>query len=194
MSYTFAMSKKQKKGTDYFKLVSKEFAKLVKLRRQRDDLDAEIAKSKQFIAAAANMLVDSQREFVLKNMALADEVERIAEVGLTEAIKSVLKKNYRKWLTVTQVRDELKAARFDFSAYKSNPLASIATTLKRLRPEEVESTNVDGGVAVYRWTGKILGEPATERIALRGTFLGMAGTKGNLSPWIDSDPIPEKES
>jgi hypothetical protein len=101
----------------------------------------------------------------------------MAEAGLTEAIRSVLKKNYRQWLTVTQVRDRLESAGFDFSSYKSSPLASISTTLKRFKAEDVETAEIDG-VAAYRWIGKILmespkvsafyGEPAStlsERVA-----------------------------
>src|SRR5271163_1656586 len=114
------------KKTNYYALVQREYSRFVKLKRQRDDLDAEIMKSKQFIAATANMLNDRQREFVLGNMALIEEGGRIADASLTEAIRTVLRTNYKDWLTVTQVRDQLRAAGFDFSEYKSNPLASIS--------------------------------------------------------------------
>lgn len=146
-----------KKKTDYYRLVEKEFYKLEKLQRQRDDLDVEIAKSKQFIAATANMLDDEERENVLRAIAVIEKVEKIAEAGMTDAIRSVLKKNYRQWLTVTKVRDQLKSAGFDFSSYKSSPLASISTTLKRFKSEDVEPTEIDG-VAAFRWIGRILGE------------------------------------
>jgi hypothetical protein len=149
-----------KKRTDYYKLVQKEFDKLEKLQRQRDDLDVEIAKSKQFIAATANMLEDEEREWVLKTVTLIEKVEKIAEAGLTDAIRSVLKRDYRQWLTVTQVRDKLKSAGFDFSGYRSSPLASISTTLKRFKSDDVETAEIDG-VAAFRWIGKILMESPT---------------------------------
>ena len=104
-------------------------------------------------------LNDSDRENVLRAMAVIEKVEKIAEAGLTEAIRSVLKKNYRQWLTVTKVRDQLKSAGFDFSGYKSSPLASISTTLKRFKSEDVEAAEIDN-VAAYRWIGKILMESA----------------------------------
>jgi hypothetical protein len=147
----------KKRDTNYFDLVNKEFLKLQKLQRQRDELDVEIAKSKQFIAATANMLNDRQRDTVLQLMGTIEAGKMMAEAGLTEAIRSVLKKNYRQWLTVTQVRDRLESAGFDFSSYKSSPLASISTTLKRFKAEDVETAEIDG-VAAYRWIGKILME------------------------------------
>jgi hypothetical protein len=48
----------------------------------------------------------------------------------------------------------LEAGGFDFSSYKSSPLASISTTLKRFKPEDVETAEIDG-VAAYRWIGKV---------------------------------------
>jgi hypothetical protein len=62
-----------------------------------------------------------------------------------------LKAAYGDWLTVTNVRDRLNKAGFDFSTYSSNPLASISAILRRMKPEEIESTVADGGVAAYRW-------------------------------------------
>jgi hypothetical protein len=167
------------KKSGYLKLVEKEFYKLEKLQRQRDDLDVEIAKSKQFIAATANMLDDEERENVLRAMAVIEDVGKIAEAGLTEAIRSVLKKNYRVWLTVTKVRDQLKAAGFDFSGYKSSPLASISTTLKRFKSEDVETAEIDG-VAAFRWIGKILMEsPKTS------AFYGESGPVLGTIQWGD---------
>ncbi len=156
MDIVYTLRMDTKKTTDYSKLVEKEFYKLEKLQRQRDDLEVEIAKSKQFIAATANMLDDEERENVLRAMAVVEKVEKIAQAGLTDAIRSVLKKNFKTWLTVTQVRDQLKSAGFDFSTYKSSPLASISTTLKRFKSEDVEPTEIEG-VAAYRWVGNILG-------------------------------------
>jgi hypothetical protein len=168
-----------KKSTDYLKLVEKEFYKLEKLQRQRNDLDVEIAKSKQFIAATANMLDDEERESVLTAIAVIEQVEKIAEAGLTEAIRSVLKKNYKEWLTVTKVRDQLKSAGFDFSGYKSSPLASISTTLKRFKSEDVETAEIDG-VAAFRWIGKILMEsPKTS------SFYGESGPVLGTIQWGD---------
>jgi len=39
---------------------------------------------------------------------------------------------------------------FDFSGYRSNPLASISTALRRFKPSDVETTEI-AGVTAYRW-------------------------------------------
>jgi len=183
--YNLVMDTK-KKSTDYFKLVQKEFAKLEKLRQRRDDLDVEIAKAKQFIAATANMLNDRQRDIVLQLMGTIEAGKMIAEAGLTEAIRSVLKKNYKRWLTVTQVRDRLESAGFDFSSYKSSPLASISTTLKRFKAEDVETAEIDG-VAAYRWIGKILGTESSKGSAFYGepARMGTLAEMGNLAKFVE---------
>jgi hypothetical protein len=147
-----------KKDTNYFELVQKEFKKLQKLQTERGELDVRIAKSKQFIAATANMLHDRQRDAVFKMMGTIEAGKLMAELGLTDAIRAILKKNHRQWLTVTQVRDRLEIAGFDFSNYRSSPLASISTTLKRFAADDVERAEIDG-VAAYRWIGKLVMEP-----------------------------------
>ena len=150
--------------TDYLRLVTEAFSKLTEMRRQRENIEVDIAKLKQFIVATANLLPDLQRLQVLANMQLVEDVERIAEAGLTEAVRNALRNHPRQWLTAAKVRDELVAASFDFSDYKSNPLASVSTTLRRMKSDEVETANVDGGVTAYRWIGPILGS-FDERIA-----------------------------
>jgi hypothetical protein len=146
------------KNTDYRGMVKTEHAKLKRLLDQRDELDLEIAKSRQLIFAAANMLSDREREMVWNKMALTVAVKVMAEMGLTEAIKNVLQKYTGEWLTVTRTRDRLRDSGFDFSSYKSSPLASISTILKRLPPEDVERSEIDG-VRAYRWIGKIESAP-----------------------------------
>ncbi|HEX4543288.1 MAG TPA: hypothetical protein VH114_08970 [Candidatus Acidoferrum sp.] len=169
------MYKRTDTGTKYYDLVNKEFEKLQTLQRRRDELDLEIAKSRQFIAATANMLTDRQRDTVLQRIRVIEGERMIAEAGLTDAIRSVLKQNSGEWLTVTQVRDKLESAGFDFSSYKSSPLASISTTLKRLKAEDVETTEIDG-VAAYRWIGKIRME-APKSSGLHAAFYGEPPTR-----------------
>lgn len=151
----------RQKQTDYFGLVNKEFFKLQGLFEERDELELQIAKSRQFIAATANMLTDRQRDAVLKKMAMVYSGKMLAESGLTDAIKSILQKRNGEWLTVTKARDALEVAGFNFGKYKSSPLASISTTLKRFKPEDVEKAEIDG-VAAYRWVGTF----ATEELKM----------------------------
>jgi hypothetical protein len=138
------------KPIDYKSLLEQAFAEYAEMILSRQALDLDIAKKKQFIKATMNMLPDEDRA------ALDAAVEKIPgePLGLTDAIRQVLQQQYKKPFTATDVRDKLKHANFDFSSYKTNPLASIHAVLKRLKPEEVEATDIDG-VAAWRWVGEI---------------------------------------
>src|SRR5208337_2582458 len=114
-----------------------------------------------------NMLPDEQRQ------AYNDRFDELTSKsgGLTEAIEDILKyaTSEGKYLTVSQVRDHLKKAGFDFSRYTSNPLASVNTVIKRFKPSDVESTTIDG-VTAYRWIFRF---PRTvSREVKRRAFLG----------------------
>jgi hypothetical protein len=159
--YTPVMDKN--KPIDYMRLVQKEYIKLQKLLDERDELDLQIAKSRQLVAATANMLDDKHRDSVLKNMALIQQGRLLAETSLTEGIRQILQKHAGVWLTVTQTRDRLEVAGFDFSGYRSSPLASISTTLKRFSSFEVERGEFDG-VAAYRWIEKDGAKPLGPRV------------------------------
>ena len=135
----------------YAAMMADAFSKLEKLHRDREVIDGEIMKIEQLIAATANMLPDEVRDLAMQRMTVFQELNRLRDVGLTDAIRAILRQADGEWLTVTNVRDHLIKAGFDFSNYSTNPLASVSAVLRRMKPEEVESTTVDGGVAAYRW-------------------------------------------
>lgn len=130
---------------DYKQVLEQAFEQLRELTEQRDQVDLEIAKLQHFVRATANMLPDEERVFF---QATVEEWAR-DQLGLTDAIRNVLRTG-AKWLTATEVRDSLLSTGFDFRGYTSNPLASIHAVLKRLKPDEVETTTIEG-VAAYRW-------------------------------------------
>jgi hypothetical protein len=132
----------------YKQLLVETLEKFVRLSRQREEIEAELIKLRQFAYATMNMLPDAER---MKHQ--AEFADMAAESGgLTDAVREVLKlaTQRRVYFTAAQVRDHLVKAGFDFSQYSSNPLASVNTTIKRLKPSDVESTTVDD-VAAYRW-------------------------------------------
>lgn len=135
---------------DYMTILAQAFDDYSKLLQDRQNLDLELAKKRQFIKATLNMLPDNDRECF--NAIFEDIGGEF--LGLTDAIRKALQSNPKKSFTATEVRDKLKETKFDFSDYKSNPLASIHAVLKRLKPEEVEGTEVDG-VAAWRWVGEV---------------------------------------
>lgn len=136
--------------TDYRAVLMNAFARFGEIVDQRAKLELERAKLHQFIAATVNMLPDDdEQEFTDAFDRLLEKTEERTH-SLTEAIRKALQGANQDWLTVAQVRDRLAASGFDFSGYTSNPLASISTTLKRFKSDEVESRMI-GGVTVYRW-------------------------------------------
>jgi len=137
--------------THYLTLITDSFSKLEKLQRDRESIEAEAMKLEQLIAATANMLPDDTKSIVMLKLTKLRELFRLRDVGLTDAIRTILRQRAGDWLTVTNVRDRLVGLGFDFTGYSTNPLASVSTTLRRMKPDEVETTTVDGGVAAYRW-------------------------------------------
>jgi hypothetical protein len=135
---------------NYYALITDAFAKMEHLRGQRESLDAEIVKLEQFISATANFLPDQQRDLVMRTVQNLQDLQRVRDSSLTESVRVVLAAA-KDWLTTTQVRERLLALGFDFSLYTTNPLASISTTLRRMKPEEVESKSNADGVTVFRW-------------------------------------------
>jgi hypothetical protein len=136
------------KPIDYTAILEQALSECGVMILQRQELDLEIAKKTQFIRATMNMLPDAERA------AFEPTLNSLSgpSLGLTDAIRKILQTAPNKPFTATQVRDELQKVNFDFTSYKTNPLASIHAVLKRLKPEEVGTTDIDG-VTAWRWVG-----------------------------------------
>jgi len=133
---------------EYIIALNSAFKRLSDAAIERSNLEAEITKLKQFILATMAMLSEEEHaEFREKLNEVTKSIDALY-TPLSEATYNALRP--REWMTVTQVRDQLRISGFDFSQYKASELASISTTLKRLNDKgEVEKTTVDG-VAAYR--------------------------------------------
>jgi hypothetical protein len=135
----------------YIAVANDAMNKLEELQRQRDAIDAEALKLEQLVIATANMLRDEPKTLVLRRLAIVNALTQLREGGLTDAIRVILQAARGEWLTVTTVRDRLESAGFDFSTYTTNPLASISTTLRRMKAEDVDTKTTNEGVTAYRW-------------------------------------------
>jgi len=135
---------------DYTNALRDAFTKVMTLSTEREQIDIQLAKLKQYIFATINMLPDEKRDEWLQAFEDTGRAVESMTASLTEAIKRVLQDSPKQWLTVAQVRDRLKSRGFDFSLYASNPLSSVSTTLRRMKPREVETTEIEG-VTSYRW-------------------------------------------
>lgn len=135
--------------TDYSKVLGETLGKLGNIGSEIERLEIEAAKLRQFFSATLNMLPDNERAEWLELFQNLTELAKAKETSLKDAIHNVLRQAYPTYLTAANVRDRLQTAGFDFSYYKSNPLASVSTTLRRFDTNEVESTQVES-VTAYR--------------------------------------------
>ena len=78
-------------------------------------------------------------------------------IGLTDAIRELLKENRDDWYSAIFVRHFLRKKEFPVDDYKQ-PLAVIHTTLKRLQEQgEIKLVESDktGGKTFYKWDGDV---------------------------------------
>jgi hypothetical protein len=188
---------------DYKLILAKAVESHVKLGMKRDEIDWEMSKLNQFIAATLNMLPDDDRRAYMEKLNELSESSAAKNEGLTDTIRRVLKA-VGTWQTVARVRDRLVTSGFDFSAYMANPLASVSTTLRRMKDPELESTVLEG-VTMYRWNEEKAeksdssSSPFKDRNASRRrAFLGMTPTPAAKPPghktidtWMALQPPPD---
>jgi hypothetical protein len=121
--------------------------KFGQLSEERKALDADMTRLRQFMQQTVNLLsVDAREPWATIVEGLVDESSSFS--SLTDATKKTLQNQYPAWLTAAKVRDYLIESGFDFSSYTSNQLASVSTTLRRLK-DDVEMQEIEG-VAHYR--------------------------------------------
>jgi hypothetical protein len=135
--------------TDYNKVLGTAFVRLGEIAQQLEQLQTEATKLRQFAMATINMLPDEERDAFMRMMEAFEEDTKASDASLKQGCLRVLREFYPRWLTVAQVRDRLASSGFDFSKYTSNPLASVSTTLRRMKREDVQTAEVEG-VAAYR--------------------------------------------
>lgn len=135
---------------DYKAILQTSLARLAEIAKQQAELESEAAKLYQFMMATANMLPDDERLEFVKLLEEAGKSIEAGREGLKQAVQHALRQAYPRWLTAAQVRDALVASGFSFERYMSNPLASVSTTLRRMKSSDVQTAETDG-VTAYRW-------------------------------------------
>ncbi|MGA9390523.1 MAG: hypothetical protein WBV69_08770 [Candidatus Sulfotelmatobacter sp.] len=107
----------------------------------------EIAKLRQFVYATLNMVPNERRAAWQNNIDISVGRSLANATSLAESIRRVIKEAPRSTFTAKTIRRDLIQRGFDFSKYKSNPLSSISTTLRRMveARELVEGKTASGG-------------------------------------------------
>ncbi len=144
---------------EYQTILANAIRRFGSLINERENIDLEITKLRQFIRATANMLPDSAREKLLESFDEIDNRIAVTTMSLIDSVRNILQNKSEKWLTVSGVKSLLQTEGFDFSSYTSNPLSSVSTTLRRLKEYgEVETDEIEG-VTVYKASTKNLKKP-----------------------------------
>lgn len=132
--------------TDYSTVFANSIKRLGSLQAQREDLELAIAKEKRFMRATWELVPEPQRE--RWSFFWWDFNARVPDRWtLVFAVYRVLRDEKNHYLTAREVRDHLIHAGYDFDHYKSDPLASVSTALRRMKVVDVVERN---GVKRYR--------------------------------------------
>lgn len=106
-----------------------------------------------------------------------------ADVGFTSAIRRVLQKNLKEFLSPVSVRDGLKGVGYEIKS--KNILPSVHNTLKRLyKAGNLETDDIEGKTC-YRWKGPI---PEEDRFAT--TLINFTRTLDALTSGKGLNPPP----
>jgi hypothetical protein len=133
------------KHDDTLKLLQEQLEQLL---AQRVTLDRQISGIRQSIAGLA--LYKGENSPSGSDSKGLDKL--LGEpVGITQAIRDVLRFAPSMEMTAMTIRDQLVARGFNFSHYSSNPLSAINSILKRLEGIEAKKSMGPDGKAYYRW-------------------------------------------
>ena len=134
------------KHEDTLKLLRKQLKQLL---AEREVLDRQIFGIKQSIAGLAlykgETTPSGNDPTGLPDKLLGDPV------GITQAIRDVLRFAPSMKMTPVVIRDQLVGRGFNFSHYSSNPLSAINSILKRLEGIEVTKSVGPDGKSYYSW-------------------------------------------
>ncbi len=141
-------------NAEYTRILENSVATLDQLEREKDRVELELSKIRQFIQATLAMFDRSPSGRLGARLAQmeADLERESSSYGLSEAIRETLKAASPRFFSVANMRDALMKGGFDFSSYTSNPLAAVGTTLRRLSKnnDAIEVSEIDG-VGAFRW-------------------------------------------
>jgi hypothetical protein len=177
----------------YEDLLNKTLEKFMQLVARREQIDDEIGKLEQFMNATQNLL--SEEAALRFEAKWQPYVEKLTTFGasLRDSILNVLARCYPVKLTAAQVRDRLRANGFNFSGYKSDPLPSVSTTLRRLREARVIQYEEFEGVAVYQAQPPQLPKPLPAPPDHSAAFAGLTGDVTGFEPQLGyPDPLNQR--
>jgi hypothetical protein len=143
------------KYQDAFEEAIKDLAETMRHRerneRERDWLDTKILKLREGVLGLGSLCGKTQTTILRDNPELFPNLID-PDVGLTDAVRQVLKESHKHFLTPVRIGEKLKTIGYDVSNQK-NLLASLHTILKRLKKQGEAMTGTRDGKTVYKWKG-----------------------------------------
>jgi hypothetical protein len=136
--------------SEYEQLLAKSVQRFRDLYEQRQAIEVELIKLRQFIDATMVMVGQKERERWEAEMEELVGKMVASSASLADSIRRVFDDHPNYGFTASTIREMLLKAGFDFSSYTSNPLSSISTTLRRMvEMGEVKSGKDEEGTTVY---------------------------------------------
>jgi predicted nuclease with TOPRIM domain len=140
---------------DTFEAALEELSLLISEREEldakRNVLDTRIYKLREAVMGLGS-LCDKSPDAISREWPELFPDRIPPDIGLTDAVREIFKAYPNSYLSPVFIRDGMKTLGFELSKY-NNVLASIHTTVKRLREQgEVVESNRDGRV-VYKQRG-----------------------------------------
>jgi hypothetical protein len=137
--------------SEYNNIFHKNLERLAAIQTKIRGLEAEKKNIRQMLKATHNLLTDDEKKFWSDIWTTAIQSTDESRRGLTEAVKTVLQSDPKKWFSAIEVRDRLQESGHDFSRYVSNPLVSVHAVLKRFKRRDVKVKTMPDGSRYYRW-------------------------------------------
>jgi hypothetical protein len=136
--------------SDYEQLIRNSLQRFRTLYEKREEIDVELVKLRQFMYATLNMVPDKDKASWEKDIDDAVRKATASAASLADSTRKVFQDDPDCGYTVGGMRHMLLEAGFDFSSYKSNPLSSISTTLRRMvETGELETRETAEGQTLF---------------------------------------------
>jgi hypothetical protein len=164
--------------SEYSEIADRQFEKMRHLMEEKERIDREMRAAKELARAAIKAMPDEEKGPYLAVMTNYS----LEQFSLTVTIRKILHDNPGIFFTPVEVKEHLDARGYDFSRYKSNPLSSVHSILKRFKRSEVETVAIANGGTAYRWK-----EKRTRKETVRFRDLGRIRPRDSLAG-LDKDP------
>jgi len=136
--------------SEYELLIRNSLQRFRDLYEKREEIDIELAKLRQFMYATLNMVPEKEKVRWGNDIDMAVLKATANSASLADSVRKVFQERPDFGYTVGAMRDMLIKAGFDFNSYKSNPLSSISTTLRRMvETGELDTREDIEGVSLY---------------------------------------------